>query len=98
MSSSPLEKLNTRVVKWMRLSCEQTSPLISESLDHPLSLCQKMRLKFHFLLCGVCKCYLDQLKTLGGLARCVGQEDAVVLKNEELRPEFKEQLKKTLKS
>ncbi len=98
MSSSLLEKMNTRVVKWMKLSCEQTSPLISESLDHPLSTCQKMRLRMHLIMCGVCKCYLQQLKTLGGLAQCLGQEDTPVLKNEVLRPDFKEQLKKTLKS
>jgi len=98
MSSSLLEKINTRMVKWMKLSCEQTSPLISESLDHPLTSCQKMRLRMHLIMCGVCKCYLQQLQTLGGLARCVGQEDTPVLKNEKLRPDFKEQLKKALKS
>lgn len=96
MSGSLVEKLNTRVVKWMRLSCEQTSPLISESLDHPLTFCQKMRLRMHLVLCGVCKCYLQQLQTLGGLAQCLGQEDSPVLKNEQLSPEFKERLKKSL--
>lgn len=49
-------------------------------------------------MCGVCQCYLQQLKTLGGLARSLGEEDPLFLKHESLRPEFKEQLKKTLKS
>ena len=98
MSSSWLDSMNTRMIKWMKLSCEQTSPLISESLDHPLTFGQKMRLKLHLIMCGVCQCYLDQLKTLGGLARSLGSEDSLLFKNESLRPEFKDKLKKALKS
>ncbi len=98
MSSSLLDKMNTRLIRWMKLSCEQTSPLISESLDHELPCSRKLRLKFHLFMCGVCNCYLEQLKTLGGLARTLGEEDPLFLKHESLRPEFKEQLKKTLKS
>ena len=98
MSDSWLEKLNGKLIRWMHLSCQQTSPLISESLDHPLSVSQKMRLKFHLMMCGVCQCYLAQLKTLSGLAQRLGKVDNGLLESTQLRPEFKIQLKKNLKS
>ena len=98
MRGSWLEKKNTRLIRWMHLSCQQTSPLISESLDHPLTFPKKLRLKFHLMMCGVCQCYLDQLKTLGGLARTLGKVDNELMDNITLRPEFKDRLKKTMKS
>lgn len=98
MSISWLDNLNGKLIRWMQLSCQQTSPLISESLDHTLSPGKKLRLKFHLMMCGVCQCYLDQLKTLSGLARRLGKEDNGLMGNTQLRPEFKIQLKKNLKS
>lgn len=36
------------------LNCRKVSQLISESIDRDLSLITRMRLRMHFLMCGVC--------------------------------------------
>jgi len=43
------------------LSCKQASQLLSQSLDRRLSLKERMNLRFHLLICDVCKRFGYQL-------------------------------------
>jgi len=88
----------TKMTQWLRATCQDTSSIISESLDHPLPLSKWWRLKFHLALCVVCRYYLDQLKTLQNLARRLGKEDNNLKDQAGLRPEFKEKLKQSVRS
>jgi len=46
------------------LSCKQASQLISQSLDHPLTLRERFALKLHLLICKFCKRFSQQVQTL----------------------------------
>jgi hypothetical protein len=46
------------------LTCKQASQLISQSLDHPLSLSNRIKLRFHLLLCDACSRFRKQLEQL----------------------------------
>ncbi|MFZ3087970.1 MAG: zf-HC2 domain-containing protein [Methylotenera sp.] len=46
------------------LTCKQASQLISQSLDHPLSWSQKVKLRLHLLVCIPCNQFKQQLKLL----------------------------------
>ncbi|MFQ5483026.1 MAG: zf-HC2 domain-containing protein [Nitrospinaceae bacterium] len=93
-----VDKIMIRLSLWINATCEDTSPYISESLDHPLPFAKRWRLRFHLAICQVCRYYVDQLKTIRALARRIRKEDNAGTPNAQLRPEFKEKLKKTLKS
>ncbi len=44
------------------LSCKAIGELLSQKLDRRLSLRERLRLKFHLLICKTCRCYEKQLK------------------------------------
>ncbi len=45
-------------------SCKKVAQLASESLDRPLTLQERLLLRFHLLFCKFCSRYLRQLKFL----------------------------------
>jgi len=45
-------------------TCKQASKLISQSLDRPLSLPEKIRLRLHLLICDPCTQFKRQLMML----------------------------------
>jgi hypothetical protein len=72
-------------------------PLISEKMDHPLSLIRRMRLKMHLSICNLCHIYSKQLQTLRNLARNLGKEDSQAIEKKTLNPETKEKIQKYIK-
>jgi hypothetical protein len=46
------------------LTCKQASQLVSQSLDRPLSWSERMQLRFHLLICNVCRHFKQQLNQL----------------------------------
>lgn len=46
------------------LTCKHASQLISRSLDRPLSWPERIKLKFHLLICDACNRFNDQLNQL----------------------------------
>ena len=46
------------------LSCKQSSQLISQSLDRPLTMRERVALKLHLLVCKYCKRFSQQVQTL----------------------------------
>lgn len=59
------DELGHRVkkVKFM-LTCKQASQLISQSLDRPLSLSSRVKLRFHLFICDACTRFNRQLGQL----------------------------------
>jgi putative zinc finger protein len=41
--------------------CSEVAPLISESLDRPLGIVERMRMKLHLVVCAWCFRYLVQV-------------------------------------
>ena len=53
------------------LDCKQTSQLISQSLDRPLTLRERFALRLHLLFCKYCKQFSQHLQTLRVAMRTV---------------------------
>ncbi len=48
----------------LMLTCKQASKLVSQSLDRPLSWSERLRLRFHLLICDACNHFNRQLRVL----------------------------------
>jgi hypothetical protein len=46
------------------MNCRQTSQLLSQSQDRPLSLQERLSLRLHLLLCAACQRFARQLRFL----------------------------------
>lgn len=53
----------------MMLSCKEATRLMTETLDRPLSLRERMALRLHTLICGGCRCARQQFVTLRAMSR-----------------------------
>ncbi len=58
------------------ISCEQAARLSSESHDHPLSLRERISLRFHLVGCRLCSRYAHQLKFLRDTCARADEESA----------------------
>jgi hypothetical protein len=87
-----------KLSQWLKITCEDTSPLISESMDHSLPLTKRMRLWAHLAMCGMCKSCLDQMNTIRSLARSLGNESSDSVSSQGLSVEAKEKIKQAMKS
>jgi hypothetical protein len=66
----------------MMLTCKQTSQLLSQSLDRPLTGGERFRLRFHLLLCKLCKRFGQQIV---GLRNAIRQQVKLTEQNEEIK-------------
>ena len=57
-------------------ACKQTVAMISESMEHPLSLRKKLTVKLHLLVCSWCQWYMEHLKTIRETLRAQPLEPA----------------------
>jgi len=57
------------------LSCKQIGELLSQGLDRKLSLSERIKLKFHLIICKTCNCYDKQLQFVARSARRLMQPD-----------------------
>jgi len=81
------------LLKYFKMTCEDTSPLISEMMDHTLPAGRRWKLKIHLALCGFCRYYETQLEIIRKLAVKLGQEETPAYKNIELSPQARKKLK-----
>jgi geranylgeranyl pyrophosphate synthase len=96
-SDSLIAKLNTWMIRKLNLTCEDTSPLISELMDHKLPLGKRVRLKFHLAMCTVCSFYQKQLQVIRSLAQKLGGEEASTQQEATLSEQAKTRIKDSLK-
>ena len=97
-SDRKIDKLNSWIARKLRVTCEDTSPLISELMDHNLSLGKRLRLKMHLVMCGVCSFYKTQLEVIRALSRKLGGEDAPTQQEAALSDLAKTKIKDALKN
>lgn len=88
--------MNT-MTRWLKMTCEDTSPWISEMMDHTLPLSKRLRVRAHLAMCGMCRIYQKQLETVRNLARKLGQEDTPVHPDVKLTEDCKQRMKDALK-
>ena len=78
-------------------SCRQTSAMISESMDSKPSLPRRMGIRFHIMMCKLCRRYQKQLLFMAGAMRSQAGSDACCKLSAEGRQRIKTNLEKTLK-
>jgi len=79
-------------------SCKKASRLISDSLDRPLTFQEKCKMRFHLLICSMCRRARKHLKFLQNLD---GDSHTVIPPidpQSHLSLEAKDRIKKTLQS
>ena len=91
-------KVMNFLLRWMNLTCEDTSPLISEMMDHRVSFSKRLQIKIHLAMCAVCRYYKQQLAVIRNLSRNLGREDFPLNTNETLPSESKEKIKKLIEA
>lgn len=85
------------------LNCKDVTRLISEGLDHRLSIWQRINLRIHVIMCGACSTYkrqIEGLHRLFGLRRqhTKGEVPNMTSETYRLSPVKREQIKQLLKS
>ncbi len=51
-------------MKWVMISCRHASELMSQKLDRPLKISEKLQLRAHLLICKSCPKTLEQFDIL----------------------------------
>jgi Putative zinc-finger len=51
------------------LSCQDITRLVSESMDHPLPLTQRMKIRIHLGMCKYCAGFAKQMRFLRKMCR-----------------------------
>ena len=97
-SESLKDKIKTQMARWLRVTCKDTNPLISELMDHDLPLGKRIRLRIHLAMCGVCNIYKNQLEIIQTLARKLGGEDIPTRQDDALSDDAKTKIKNALKT
>jgi hypothetical protein len=49
-------------------TCPEVVRILSEGMDHELSLLMRLKLRIHFLMCSFCERYMKQLKYIRAVA------------------------------
>ena len=79
------------------MNCKEVSRLMSEMKDHEITWRQRMALRFHLMMCRMCRVYNRQLEMLSRIARQAG--DLVMnrgVSEATLPDESKQRIKDTL--
>jgi hypothetical protein len=92
-----MAKLMVKMLKWFQITCKDTTPLISETMDHSLPFGKNLRLKIHLAICGVCCFYKRQLETIHALAQKLGREEAPSQEAAVLSEQAKTKIRNSLK-
>lgn len=56
------------------LNCKQTSKLVSQSLDRPLTFSDRLKIRFHLLMCAACKRFNAQIQLLATAVKMLTHE------------------------
>ena len=77
-------------------TCRELAPVISQSLDRPLSLRERVTLRLHLFTCSYCVKYLRQLRFLGEAFRACDMDDESVPTGPALGADSRQRMKDAL--
>ena len=75
------------------LTCKEVSMLVSESLEHPLPLRQRMGVRFHLMMCSMCRTYRRQTLQLRAMFQAAAHREPDGHLPEEVARRIKQSLK-----
>lgn len=82
---------------WM-FNCKEVSRRISESMDHDISLYQRMLIRMHVLMCRYCARFRRQVLFLRALCRSRRLDESALDTSVNLPPDARERIRQALKS
>lgn len=91
-----IEKLRDVVLDLTLSRCKDTTELISENMDHNISVFKRWRMGFHLALCKYCRKYRAQLETLRRMTRSLDKEVPDTVSQVSLKPDSKEKIKQII--
>lgn len=96
MAVSLLAKLRDGILSLTLSKCNDTTELISENMDHSISLFKRGRMRFHLVLCIYCREYKTQLEALRKMALGLDKEVSDKTSQVTLKPDSKEKLQQII--
>jgi predicted anti-sigma-YlaC factor YlaD len=90
------EKLRDVILDLTLSKCKDTTELISENMDHNISVFKRWRMGFHLALCEYCREYKAQLETLRQMALGLDKESPNLAPQASLKPDSKEKLQQII--
>lgn len=96
MADSLREKLRDCVLGFFASNCKDTTQLVSEQMDHRVSIFKQFKIKFHLLLCEFCRHYKEQLKAIRGVAKGLKKDELDIDEDSRLDSSAKERMKNLL--
>ena len=84
----------------MMISCQEASHIMSESMDRPLTLGERFRLRFHLLFCHLCRALESQLDFLRQATDQAGEQfpDYEVDQDVQMPEDLRDRITQNLKS
>lgn len=77
--------------------CKEVARLVSESQDRSLSFFDRLRVRYHMVMCAVCRRFADQMKFVHRLSQRMGEPESVDAFDRSLSPEARSRIESTLK-
>lgn len=96
MAVSLLDKLRDVILSLALSNCRDTTELISENMDHDISVFKRGRMKFHLILCEYCRKYKAQMESLRQMTRGLDQVYSDPASQTSLNPDTRERMKQII--
>jgi predicted anti-sigma-YlaC factor YlaD len=96
MAVSLLGKLRDVVLDMTLSKCKDTTELISENMDHNISVFKRWRMGYHLALCKYCRKYKIQLESLRQMTLGLDDEASESTPQTSLKPDSKERMKQVI--
>ena len=76
--------------------CQQTVETISQSMDRPLTLSERVKVKLHVWICAWCQWYLEHLQLMRQTVRAQDENTPEVVTDATLSNEARERIRRRL--
>jgi hypothetical protein len=93
------EKLKHSIRYWFLRNlpaCQQTVEMISESMERPLSLQERIKLKLHLWICVWCQWYMEHLQVIRDASRAQAEKAPDMMTGATLSNEARERIRRRL--
>jgi hypothetical protein len=93
------DKLKHSIRYWLLRTlptCQQTVETISQSMERPLSVQERVKLKLHLWICAWCQWYLEHLHIIRETARTKADEPLDLISAPGLSNEARERIRRNL--
>jgi hypothetical protein len=99
MALKPYDKLKHAVRYWLLRTlptCQQTVETISQSMERPLTLNERINVKLHLWICVWCQWYMEHLHLIRDTSRAQAAESPDLMTSATLSDEARERIRRRL--